>query len=150
MAVAALITWLLTAGVGLYLLAIWLIEYDRDFQASKATRLPIPVISTHALLAVGGMVVWVAYLLVDDDALAWAAAFILIGVAALGMTMAVRWFQAGRAAGALSIRGNRAAPARDAVPPERNFPVPVVIGHGVLAVATVILVVLTAIRTQVG
>jgi hypothetical protein len=150
MAVAALITWLLTAGIGLYLLAIWLIEYDRDFQASKATRLPIPVISTHALLAVGGMVVWVAYLLVDDEALAWAAVFVLVGVAALGMTMAVRWFQAGRAAGALSIRGVRPAPARDAIPPERNFPVPVVIGHGVLAVVTVILVVLTAIRAQVG
>ena len=30
-------------------------EYDRDFQNEAATRLPIPVISTHALLGLGGL-----------------------------------------------------------------------------------------------
>ena len=42
---AALFTWIVTAGAGLYLLTIWLIEYDRDFQSAAATRLPVPVIS---------------------------------------------------------------------------------------------------------
>jgi hypothetical protein len=31
------------------------------------------------------------------------------------------------------------------VPPERNFPVPVVVAHGILAVATVILVLFTTL-----
>jgi hypothetical protein len=156
MAFAALIAWLITAGGGLYLLAVWLIEYDRDFQASKATRLPIPVIGTHALLAVAGIVVWSAYLLLDEDALAWTAVAILVCVAALGLTMAVRWFRAGRAAQARSGRGVRSALAREstlareAVPPERNFPVPVVIGHGIFAMATIILVLLTALGIHPG
>src|SRR5258708_39286767 len=52
------LTWLITASAGLYLLAIWLIEYDREFQSAAATRLPVPVISAHVLLAVGGLAVW--------------------------------------------------------------------------------------------
>jgi hypothetical protein len=57
--------------------------------------------------------------------------------------MAVRWVgvyrAARRAAGARHL-------ARAAVvgPPERNFPVPVVIAHGAFAVTTVTLVLLTA------
>jgi len=48
MGIIALFAWLFTAGVGLYLLAVWLIEYDRDFQRAAATRLPIPVLGGHA------------------------------------------------------------------------------------------------------
>ena len=58
MSLAALLTWIITAGAGLYLLTIWLIEYDREFQSAAATRLPVPVISAHALLAVAGLGVW--------------------------------------------------------------------------------------------
>src|SRR6478609_3796566 len=65
MPLVALLTWILTASGGLYLLTIWLIEYDREFQSMAATRLPIPVISTHALLAVTGLGVWALYLLTD-------------------------------------------------------------------------------------
>lgn len=57
MAVVALITWIVAASGGLYLRAIWLIEHDRDFQRAAAARLPVPVILTHVLLAVTGLVV---------------------------------------------------------------------------------------------
>ena len=97
MGLIALIAWLTTAGAGLYLLAVWLIEYDRDFQRAAATRLPIPVLGGHALLAVAGLLTWTAYLVVDDDRLAWAAVIILGGVAVLGLTMAVRWLAVYRA-----------------------------------------------------
>jgi hypothetical protein len=40
---------------GLYLLTIGLIEYDHEFQAGAATRLPVPVIAAHALLAIIGL-----------------------------------------------------------------------------------------------
>ncbi len=52
MSTAALIAWVITALVGFFLLSIWIIEYDREFQSAAATRLPVPVISAHALLAV--------------------------------------------------------------------------------------------------
>ena len=37
-----------------------------------------------------------------------------------------------------------------AVPPERHFPLPVVIGHGIFAVTTVVLVLLTALGVVGG
>ena len=40
MSLLALLAWITTASGGLYLLAIWLIEYDKDFQSVAATRLP--------------------------------------------------------------------------------------------------------------
>jgi hypothetical protein len=142
MSLAALLTWIITAGAGLYLLTIWLIEYDGEFQSAAATRLPVPVISAHALLAVAGLVVWGAYLITDTPRLALAAAATLVVVAALGLTMAVRWLAVYRAHDSAAVRGQRAGIT---VPPERNFPLPVVIGHGLFALATLILVVVTAI-----
>ena len=63
MSIAALSTWIITILGGLILLVIWIIEYDRDFQSAAATRLPVPVISAHALLAMGGLMLWIGYLL---------------------------------------------------------------------------------------
>jgi manganese efflux pump family protein len=172
MGLVALVTWMATAGGGLYLLAIWLIEYDREFQTAARTRLPVPVISAHALLAVTGLVIWGAYLFTDSDLLAWAALAILGVVVTLGLTMAARWLRVfratapepaarpaglrpaaaagGAAAGMLpgpSLAQARREAAQAAImPPERNFPVPVVILHGLLAVTTVTLVAITALR----
>ena len=73
MRVFALFTWIIAASAGLYLFAIWLIEYDRDFQRALATRLPVPVVSTHALLAVGGLTLWVSNFILDQARLVWTA-----------------------------------------------------------------------------
>jgi hypothetical protein len=146
MTLVALITWFATAAGGICLLAIWLVEYD---QKDAATHLPRTVVSAHALLALGGLVVWSAYLTSDAPRLAWTAALILAVVTLLGLTMAVRWirvYRAYRAPQAVLVpAGDRGASREALVPPERNLPVPVVIVHGVFAVATVVLVVLTAL-----
>jgi hypothetical protein len=176
MPVVALITWIVTALGGLYLLAIWLIEYDPDFQRAAATRLPVPVVSGHVLFAVGGLAVWLMYLVTDEDIFAWATVAVLAFVATFGLTMAVRWIgvyrtsplaprtpvmttlQPGIAEGArdpwtpresragrstLASYSDQARPGELAVPPERHFPVSVVIGHGLFALVTIVLVVLT-------
>ena len=93
MSIAALFTWMITILGGLILLVIWIIEYDREFQSAAATRLPVPVISAHALLAMGGLLFWIAYLLLDEERLAWAAVAILGTVAVLGLIMAARWIR---------------------------------------------------------
>src|SRR3984957_1747130 len=146
---AGLIAWILTAGAGLYLLTIWLIEYDREFQSAAATRLPVPVISAHALLAMTGLVVWGIYLLTDTDRLAWLATFILAPVALFGFVMAARWivvYRAHEGPGAAPARaGGRSAPAWTAVPPVRHSPVPVVIIDGFFAAVTIVLVLLTTL-----
>lgn len=176
MPVLALFTWIITALGGLFLLAIWLIEYDPEFQRAAATRLPIPVISGHVLCAVSGLAVWILYLVTDDDSFAWATVVLLGAVAVLGLTMAVRWLGVYRsstlpgrtvrlssaAAGSAEAPGDawtqvQGWPASGGgyaatttateitVPPERHFPVTVVIAHGVFALTTIVLVVLTVL-----
>jgi len=112
MSLAALLTWLITAGGGLLLLTIWLIEYDREFQSAAATRLPVPVISAHALLAVAGLVAWVGYLITDAPRLAWAAAVTLAVVAILGLTLAARWVSVYRRHDAAAAGGMQGSLAR--------------------------------------
>jgi hypothetical protein len=141
MSVAALFTWMITILAGLILLVIWIIEYDREFQSAAATRLPVPVISAHALLAMGRLLVWIAYLLLDQERLAWAAVAVLGTVAVLGLIMAARWIRVYRAFGDPGPSLTR----RTTVPPERHFPLPVVVGHGILAVTTLVLVLLTVL-----
>ena len=150
MAIAALIVWLATIGAGWSLLAIWLVEYDRRFHESAATRLPIPVMGAHALFALGGLAVWIVYLLAGTRRLAVISAAILAVVAVLGFTMVTRWIGVYRAhkIRATVPAGTLISVSDTDVPPERHLPVTLVIGHGVLAVATVVLVVLATLMHQ--
>jgi hypothetical protein len=153
MSLFALAAWIVTAGGGLYLLSIWLIEYDKDFHAVTATRLPPAVLASHVLLAGSGLVLWAFYLVFDDDRVAEISLAVIVIAASLGVVMAIRWigvYRAGR------IRTRSVVPAGDgrvAVlerparegPPERNFPLPVVIAHGAFAAVTITLVTLTVL-----
>jgi hypothetical protein len=141
MSVAALFTWISTILAGLILLIIWIIEYDPEFQSATATRLPVPVISTHALLGLGGLLLWIGYLLEDQARLAWATVAALGTVASLGLIMAARWVRVYRTVVDPGPSLTRQMP----VPPERNFPLPVVVIHGILAVTTLVLVLFTAL-----
>lgn len=138
---AALFAWLLTAAGGLVLLMIWIIEYDREFQSTAATRLPVPVISAHAALALAGLLAWFAYLLAGRDELAWTSVAVLAVVAGLGLVMAARWVQVYRT----HPQPGRSAVIRKTVPPERNFPLPLVIAHGLLGLTTIALVLLSTL-----
>src|SRR5215472_9283219 len=93
----ALYVWMVTVLMGLLLLVIFIMEYDREMQKVAATRLPLPVISAHALLGMGGLLLWIGYLLVDQERLAWATVVILGTVACLGLVMAARWLRVYRA-----------------------------------------------------
>ena len=105
----------------------------------------------------------------DSTRLAWAAVADLAVVATLGLIMAARWvvvYRTHRAPRvALAASGAHSAPAslfsatqrsgagRDpgpviAGPPERHFPLPIVIGHGLFATVTIVLVVLTALKVR--
>ena len=147
MDIAAFTTWLITAGAGLYLFAVWLIEHDGSKSGGAASRLRAPVVFSHVGLAFAGVTVWIVYLYVPQNRLALAALFILLPVALLGFIMLTRWIPVHRAAN--SVGADVAPATAEAVlavgPPERNFPVPVVVAHGVFAVITFTLVALTAL-----
>jgi hypothetical protein len=135
---AALIAWVVTAGGGFVLLAIWLSRGGMQQGREPGSRIRPPLILGHFLLAATGLVIWIIYLASDSNALAWIAFAILAVVALLGWTMFAIWFQRRQ-------RGAVAQAVDPGTPAEQHFPVPVVALHGLLAVTTVVLVFLTAI-----
>jgi hypothetical protein len=136
---AALIAWVLTAGGGFILLSIWLARGGMRQQREAGNRIRPPLIMSHFLLAATGLVIWIIYLAKDKSTLAWVAFGILAVVALLGWTMFFIWLRRrqGRVAGADTVTSG--------APAEQNFPVSIVALHGILAVTTVVLVLLTAI-----
>jgi hypothetical protein len=135
---AALISWIVTAGGGFVLLALWL-RHGGMRQREPGRQIRPPLILSHFALAATGLVLWIVYLFSDSDALAWIAFAILVLVAVLGWTMFAIWWRRRQARAA-------AAPASTpGLPAEQRFPVSIVTLHGLLAVTTVVLVFLAAI-----
>jgi hypothetical protein len=146
MATAALVAWALTAVGGFVMLGRWVARGGLRQQRTGASRLPAGAVFSHLALAAAGLVLWVLYLLVGAEVLGWVALVLLVPVAALGFAMVARWWQVRRAPQAVAAG---AAPAGggpgpgDEPPAERHLPVAVVVAHGLLAVVTVVLVLLT-------
>jgi manganese efflux pump family protein len=137
---AALITWIVTAGGGFVLLAIWWSRGGMRQREGKQIR-PALILSHFSLAAIG-LVLWIVYVANDSDTLAWIAFALLVLVAVLGWTMFAIWWQR-RQAGARPAAVPDASPAQ---PAEQHFPVPIVALHGLLAVTTVVLVLLSALE----
>jgi len=125
---AALIFWVLTAGGGFVMLAIWL--KNGGMQQTEGGRIRPAIILTHFLLAATGLVLWIVYVVNDSSTIAWIAFALLLVVALIGFTMLGIW---------LSQRKKR-----DNAPAEQKFPVAIVAGHGLLAATTLVLVLLAA------
>jgi hypothetical protein len=131
---AALIAWVLTAGGGFVLLAIWLQRGGMRQARESGARIRPPLILGHFALAATGLVLWIIYIANGADALAWIAFVLLLVVAALGFTMLAIWLQ--------QRRGETGVASH---PAEQSFPVPIVGLHGLLAATTLVLVFLTAV-----
>jgi hypothetical protein len=139
--IAALVTWLLAALVGAYLLRTWVANGGlQTGHAERASRFAPVLILGHGSLAASGLGVWIAFLVVGDVPVAWAAFAILLPVAALGATMFGLWLRGGHG----RVGGRHVYAPRHAA--EDHFPPPAVLGHGAFAVTTVVLVLLTALR----
>lgn len=130
MDITALITWIAAALGGATMLAIWL---RRRSEAGSQSRIAPGLVLGHASLAAVGLALWIVYLFTAAEGLTWTAVVILVVVALLGFTMFARWLAGRREPGGLP----------DA--PEQHFPVSVVIVHGLLGAATLVLVLLVAI-----
>ena len=124
---AALVTWIVTAGGGFVLLAIWL--KHGGMQQRESGRIRPALVLTHFALAAAGLVLWIVYVASDSSAIAWIAFALLLVVALLGFTMFGIWASRSRT-------DERAA--------EHRFPVAVVGLHGLIAATTLVLVVLAA------
>ncbi|GLY69025.1 hypothetical protein [Amycolatopsis taiwanensis] len=147
MSIAALIAWIIAAGGGFVLLGTWIAK--GGIRTPRTSHFPPAAIFGHFALAAAGLVVWIIYLIADSSMLAWIALGLLVLVALLGFTMFVRWipsYQARRTVTAAADAGGPgAATAAETPPAEQHFPVVVIGAHGLLAVATVVLVLLSAL-----
>jgi hypothetical protein len=150
MGIAALITWIVTALGGFTLLSLWLRRGGLRQQAARRTSLRSGVVFSHFLLAAVGLVLWIVYVVTDNESLTWISFAILAVVAVLGWTMFFRWLGVRRAGvGAAAPGAGAAAPAAGASPEEpaeQGFPVAFVAAHGLFAVITVVLVLLAALE----
>lgn len=129
----ALVLWLITAGGGFAMLGIWLAR--GGLRQSGPRRIRTPLIFAHFLLAATGLVLWIVYVAGDSSTVAWIAFALLLAVALLGFTMLAVWLS--------QRRGEPAATSSDR-PAEQHFPVPIVALHGLLAAATLVVVLLAA------
>jgi manganese efflux pump family protein len=184
MDLAALAAWLVTAGSGAYLLSRWVSRGGRlRLRAPRATRAagdagdagpplaagsPPAVLLGHFGLALGGLLLWLIYLVTGWPALAWAAVGVLLPVAGLGMATLVVGLP-GHSPSVLPVQqapvlAGRLAADRPAGPPGAGgaqaddagqqpratagrLSALAVAGHGLLAVTTMLLVILAALGT---
>jgi len=168
---AALISWLITVGLGSWMMARWITRGGfRRARLSKA-GLPPSLIFTHFGLAVAGLLVWGAYLATGLAAAAWAGCVLLLPVAGLGMALVSLWLPerslaatpvpaatapaaqavaAGAAAGPGALAGAPAGAgaAAPGPPTARHPPALIVAAHGVFAVATILFALLAAVGSR--
>ena len=152
MGIAALIVWIVAAAGGFILLGTWIAKSGQQHGSSK---FPPGVVFGHFGVAAAGLVLWIVYLITDARALAWISLVVVVLIALLGFTMFVRWIptcraKVGRGRSATSTTPEPAGSGAVATLTvtelaESHFPVPVVVLHGLLAVATLVLVLLTAL-----
>jgi hypothetical protein len=153
MAVAALVAWVLAAGGGFVMVARWVSAGGLRQQGGGATRFPAALVFGHAALAAAGLVLWILYLALDAEQLPWVAFVLLVLVALGGFTLFARWLPSRRAAtvpagvgaGRPGRGGEVGTAGTGGEPAERHVPVPVVAAHGLFAVVTLVLVLLTAL-----
>ena len=158
MAIAALITWVITAGFGFFMLGTWLAAGGARNSDGTTSHFRPPVVFTHFTLAAGGLVVWIIYVVNDSSTLAWIAVADLLVVALIGDTLVLRWFKdrrqvsaggsggpAAETGGGTRGTGTLTGTATGQLA-EQRIPSVAVALHGLVAVTTVVLVLLAALE----
>jgi manganese efflux pump family protein len=130
LALAALVAWLLTVGLGVSMMARWISRTRRHGTQPGHGRGPVLNL-THFGLALAGLLVWISYLATGVTGLAWAACGVLIAVVSLGMTL-------------VFLPTASADPSGNDPAPRRRPPVPVIAAHITAASITILLATLAA------
>jgi manganese efflux pump family protein len=86
-----LISWLVTAGIGAFMLRSWLARGGLRRERARAGGLPPQLIFGHAGLAITGLLVWTVYVATGAKAVAWTAVGVLMVVVGLGLSTVTLW-----------------------------------------------------------
>jgi hypothetical protein len=150
---AALFAWLITVGLGSWMLAGWIAHGGPRRARSGQAGFPPSMIFAHFALAVAGLLAWIVFLITGVTSVAWIACGFLLPVAGLGMALVSLWLpERSLAAATLSVAhavpggaGAAPPPAGPDPPPVRHPPALIVAAHGVFAVATILFALLAAV-----
>ena len=91
MRAATLISWLVTASLGAFMLRTWLARGGLRKERGKAGGLPPQLIFGHAAAALAGLLAWAAFLASGARPLAWAAVGLLMAAVGLGLCTVTLW-----------------------------------------------------------
>jgi hypothetical protein len=127
--------WFATAVVGTYMLSRT-ISGSRNATGATVTDLPVMISFLHPALALGGLAVFGGYVLTGEASFVWIAFADLLLVSVLGEVLFAKW-----------LKGRRpsSSPVRR-FPAEQTIPVEIVGLHGLLAVATLVVVFVIALQ----
>jgi len=139
LSLAALISWLVTVGLGVSMMARWITRIRRPGPLPRRERAPV-LNFTHFGLALTGLLAWISYLATGLAGLAWAGCGLLLAAASLGMTLV--FLTPAATAGAI---GPADGPPADDPPRAGRPPIAVIAAHITAACITILLATLAAI-----
>lgn len=88
---ATLISWLVTVGLGAFMLRAWLARGGLRRERAKPGGLPPLLIFGHAAAAVAGLLAWTAFLASASRPFAWAGVVLLTAAVSLGLCTVTLW-----------------------------------------------------------
>ena len=91
MRLATLVSWLLTASLGAFMLRTWLARGGLRRERVRPGGLPPQLVFGHATLAISGFLVWAGYVASGAHALAWVAVGMLVLAIPLGLCTVTLW-----------------------------------------------------------
>jgi hypothetical protein len=86
-----LISWLITASLGAFMLRTWLARGGLDRERAKEGGLPPQLIFGHASAAIVGLAVWAGFVASGVRPLAWMAVALLMVAVGLGLCTVTLW-----------------------------------------------------------
>ena len=91
MAIAALVAWVLTASIGVYMLRTWVVRGGLRRQRATGVGVPPAVVFGHASAALAGLAIWAGFVKTNWDPLAWLGVALITAAIALGVCTVTLW-----------------------------------------------------------
>src|SRR5271166_3147880 len=110
MAVAALVVWVLTAGIGVYMLRTWVTRGGLRRQRATGVGVPPAVVFGHASAALTGLAIWAGFVKTNWEPLAWLGVVLITAAIGLGVCTVTLWTPYPVVIPVQGIRGNRSPP----------------------------------------
>src|SRR5580693_5969410 len=91
MAIAALVAWVFTASIGVYMLRTWVARGGLRRQRATGVGVPPAVVFGHASAALTGLAIWIGFVKTRWDPLAWLGVALITAAIALGVCTVTLW-----------------------------------------------------------